>query len=300
MMRIPLMRVISLCCTLALALALSMAFTAPEAQAAKRFGGGGNFGKFFATPKKAPSAPKQTPGSSPSANKATDNKGAAGTAKPAMGGMLGGLLAGGLLAALFMGGAFEGIQMMDILIIAAIAFAAFYFLKRMTQPQQKPQYAGYQPPRQEEMQEPQQAFTSEAVSMGGDSHLAEAQLELPAWFDKEAFVAGAREHFISLQKAWADNDLEQVRSYCHPGFFQIIQGERAALGSTTLDNEVVSVMAEIIGFNERNGQAELSINFYGWMREEGDQESEFNEVWHLTRDLGEENADWFIVGIEQP
>ncbi len=50
-----------------------------------------------------------------------------------MGGILGGLLAGGLLAALFGSGAFEGIQFMDILIIAVLAFILFKIFRSMQQ-----------------------------------------------------------------------------------------------------------------------------------------------------------------------
>lgn len=48
--------------------------------------------------------------------------------KGLMGGLLGGLLAGGLLAAFF-GGAFEGIQFMDILIMGLIAFVIFKLMR---------------------------------------------------------------------------------------------------------------------------------------------------------------------------
>ncbi|MCV5388436.1 hypothetical protein R7E42_25305, partial [Vibrio sp. Vb1337] len=77
---------------------------------AKKFGGGKSFGKSYKT---AP-APKQQQQNTNTIGKEQTTKSS--SKKGLMGGLLGGLLAGGLLAAFF-GGAFEGIQFMDILII---------------------------------------------------------------------------------------------------------------------------------------------------------------------------------------
>ncbi len=289
------MRILTICCALMIGMTASIDYAE-----AKRFGGGGSFGKMFSTPKRVAPAPKPV-----SPTKSTTNQtGTTAKPKPGMGGMLGGLLAGGILGAMFFGGAFDGIQMMDILIIGLIAFVLFRFLGRMKQPQQKPQYAGGHQPDSQPPQQRQTADTGagnfEPTPLMSNS-LAEAELELPAWFDKDAFMEGARQHFSGLQQAWNRNDLEQVREYCDADFFTMLEAEREKLGAAELDNEVVSVMAEVIGFAERSDRAELSINFYGWMREGTDaQTTEFNEIWHLTRDMAEAEADWFIVGIEQP
>lgn len=277
-----------------LVLLLGLGLPVEQADAAKRFGGGSSFGKMFSTPKKAPAAPK-----SPSSTQTAPNKTTTPAAKPGMGGMLGGLLAGGLLGALFFGGAFEGIQMMDILLIALVAFVLFSLFKR-PRPAQQSQYspagnARYEEPQQQA--EPQQ-FQASTVLGGG---LAEAELELPEWFNKEAFLQGATQHFETLQQAWSRDDLELIQSYCHPDFYQELIVERNKLVGELVDIEVVSVMAEIIGFQEHNGEAQLSVNFYGWLREGAESETtEFNEIWHLTRDTATEGADWFLVGIEQP
>ncbi|OMH38199.1 Tim44 domain-containing protein [Motiliproteus sp. MSK22-1] len=293
------MRLLSFCC----ALLIGMTFTLDHAEA-KRFGGGGSFGKMFSTPKKVAPAPKST---TPNAGKSATQTPNAAT-KPRsglMGGMLGGLLAGGLLGALFFGGAFDGIQMMDILIIGVICFVLFRLFARMKQSQQQPQYAGgYRPEdtQQAREQAPEtqrpQAFEPTPLMSNG---LANEELELPSWFNKEAFLSGARQHFESLQTAWNRNDLEEIRTYCDAELFANLESERKKLGEGTLDNEVVSVMAELLGFKQREDTAELSVNFYGWMREGTEaQTTEFSEIWHLTRDLSTEGSDWFIVGIEQP
>ncbi len=269
-----------------------------EQAEAKRFGGGSSFGKMFSTPKKAAPAPKQAPAAAP----AGTNKTTTPAKKPGMGGLMGGLLAGGLLGALFFGGAFDGIQMMDILLIALVGFAIFAFLGRMRKPaQRQPEYATSTSQRYEEpvrQQAEPQAFQSNAVLGGG---LSEAALELPEWFNKEAFIDGAKQHFETLQHAWAKNDLSLIETYCSPEFYSLLVNEREQLGDAELHIDVVSVMAEILGFDESNGEARLSINFYGWMRESADAETtEYNEIWHLTRDTLSAGSDWYLVGIEQP
>ena len=293
------MRMFSFCC----ALLIGMTFNVDIAEA-KRFGGGGSFGKMFSTPKKVAPAPKSTTANASKSANQTPNA----ATKPRsglMGGMLGGLLAGGILGALFFGGAFDGIQMMDILIIGIIGFVLFRLLARMKQSQQQPQYAGgYRPEdvqqSREQSPETQQPQTFEPTPLMSNG-LASEEIELPSWFNKDAFLSGARQHFEGLQQAWNRNDLEEIRTYCDAGLFANLEAERKKLGEGTLDNEVVSVMAELIGFNEGDNTAELSINFYGWMREgTGEQTTEFSEIWHLTRDLNSESSDWFIVGIEQP
>ena len=52
-------------------------------------------------------------------------------------GPLAGLAAGGLLAALFMGGAFEGINMMDVLMLAALMAAVFFVVRMLRKPRQE-------------------------------------------------------------------------------------------------------------------------------------------------------------------
>src|SRR5690242_9810050 len=82
---------------------------------AKRFGGGQSIGKQRESISPQ-SAPKQA--QAPSAAPAP--------AGSKWMGPLAGLAAGGLLAALFMGGAFEGIKMMDVLMLAALMAAIFF------------------------------------------------------------------------------------------------------------------------------------------------------------------------------
>ena len=96
---------------------LTLALTAADANAAK-FGGKRSFGKSYRT------APAQQAQPVNSNKPAAAQPAGAGAKRGMLGGLMGGLLAGGLLAWLFGSGAFEGIQMMDMLILAGVAITA--------------------------------------------------------------------------------------------------------------------------------------------------------------------------------
>lgn len=273
----------------------------PEAEA-KRFGGGSSFGKSFASPKKVKPAPAPQQKQAPqSANKTANTP----PKKSGMGGMLGGLLAGGLLAALFFGGAFEGMQMMDFLLIGLLAFLAFKIFGFLRQQNQSaPSYAGgpQQAPepvsaRVEPVKEQTHHFTPMSAAA---TQLAEPELVLPQWFNKVTFLNGAKEHFTTLQAAWDQQDWAEISTYTTEELLDQLKAERANHPADQV-TEVVSVMSELINFIDDKDHVVASIHFYGWIKEEvSSQATEFSEIWHLSRDMTTENAHWYIVGIEQP
>jgi len=113
-------------------LAILLTFTlTTEVAHAKRFGGGKSFGRTYQT---TPSQPSRSGADIPAQRQQAAAQAPAMPGKKSMlGGLLGGLLVGGLFAALFAGGAFHGLQMMDILIAAALAFVAFKIFRLMRQ-----------------------------------------------------------------------------------------------------------------------------------------------------------------------
>jgi predicted lipid-binding transport protein (Tim44 family) len=267
---------------------------------AKRFGGGKSFGKSFKT---AP-APKAQPTNTNTLNgKNTTNP----TRKSGlMGGLLGGLLAGGLLAAFF-GGAFEGIQFMDILIIGLIAFFAFKFLRGMlgskagSMNQQRTAYSnGPQSDAQFKQAEPQQPFTQPSGQQAGFGSAAQSDIphNYPPGFDQAAFVTGSREHYRVLQGAWNHNELETIREYVAPSLFDDLKAERDSLQGEQ-HTDVMYVDAEIVRADYDAEKAQLSLQFSGRYRDTAEGiEEDINDIWHLERDLTQPNAPWLIVGIQ--
>ncbi len=267
---------------------------------AKKFGGGKSFGKSYKT---AP-APKQQQQNTNTIGKEQTAKSS--SKKGLMGGLLGGLLAGGLLAAFF-GGAFEGIQFMDILIIGLIAFLIFKLMRgllgakqgSMNQHRHQPAFGGnsakFEQPNTQNFEQQPNANTS---GFGGFGAQSDVPHNYPPGFDQAGFVNGAREHYRILQGAWNHNQLDTIEEYVSPSLLEDLKAERAKLDGEQ-HTDVMYVDAEIVRADHNSDKAELSLQFSGRYRDavEGIEE-DITDIWHLERDLTVPNAPWLIVGIQ--
>ncbi|EMD81383.1 hypothetical protein C408_0041 [Vibrio diabolicus E0666] len=267
---------------------------------AKKFGGSKSFGKSYKT---AP-APKQQQQNTNTVGK--DQTAKSSSKKGLMGGLLGGLLAGGLLAAFF-GGAFEGIQFMDILIIGLIVFVIFKLMRgmlgakqsSMNQHRQQPAFGGNASKfEQPNMQNFEQQPNTNNGGFGGFGAQTDVPHNYPPGFDQAAFINGSREHYRILQGAWNHNQLETIEEYVSPSLFEDLKAERAKLDGEQ-HTDVMYVDAEIVRADYDANKAQLSLQFSGRYRDtvEGVEE-EIEDIWHLERDLTVPNAPWLIVGIQ--
>ncbi|WP_318517066.1 Tim44 domain-containing protein [Photobacterium leiognathi] len=281
------------------ALVFVVALSTPHAEA-KKFGGGKSFGKSFKTAPVKQKQPQQT-----DTIRKQNSPAASSSKKGLMGGLLGGLLAGGLLAAFF-GGAFDGIQFMDILIIGVIAFVLFKLFKAMRANKGTPMghresYAGNSPQQpQQPQQQYRQAAGAQAQPLNGgfESTDSDVPFNLPPNFNMNAFLSGSRDHYRIIQGAWNHNELEKIREYVSPALFADLEAERAKL-SGEQHTEVMYVDAELVRADYDANTAQLSIKFSGRYKDsvEGVEE-DITDVWHLERDLKTPNALWLIVGIQ--
>lgn len=110
---------------------LSVAFFLATTAEAKRFGGGYSFGgkKSYSSPFKQKSTQNKSFSQQKAAASNQQRKQQLASRGGLMG-MLGGLALGGLLGALFFGGAFEGFNFFDFLIIGGVIFAVLWWMKR--------------------------------------------------------------------------------------------------------------------------------------------------------------------------
>jgi predicted lipid-binding transport protein (Tim44 family) len=256
---------------------------------ARRMGGGGNVGNFSRSADRPAAAPNQAA----PARQGQQNQ-AAGSRMP---GMLGGLLAGGLLAALFFGGAFDELRLMDILLIVGAAALALYAFRALSR--RRPAMAGHSAPAgtpsgdapRDAERNPRAFQASPAAS----ATLAGLGSE-PEWFDRERFLGGAKEHFMTLQRAWDNNDFAGIQEYVTPELYNLLREERAHHPANNR-TEIVRLFAELGDVREVCQQAEATVLFHGILDENGEQ-TEFNETWHLVREL-RDGAPWYLQGIEQ-
>jgi len=287
------------------ALAILLTFTLTlEAAHAKRLGGGKSYGRSYQT---APAPQRQDAMPASSAQQAAAKPAAAGApsaGKGMMGGLLGGLLAGGLIAALFAGGAFEGLQVMDIVLIAAVAFLILFILRQLRGGGQaqtrQPAYA--RAGAGQAGASAQHRASTAAPVFGNASARAAAPsavpMNLPLGFDSPAFLEGAKAHYRILQDAWNRNDLVKIREYCSAELYDLLRVERAGLPAEQ-HTEVLSLGSELVRADQKFGLAEVSVRFSGRYRDavEGVEE-DFTDIWHLERDCGKDDAPWHIVGVE--
>jgi predicted lipid-binding transport protein (Tim44 family) len=294
--------------TLLLSAALAMTFVSGDALA-KRLGSGGDSGMQRsvspAPANKAPSSPSTAPAT---AGAATTAAGAA--TKSSWMGPLMGLAAGGLLAAAFMGGAFDGISPMDIMLILLIVGGIFFFLRRRAAAAQAHPIpatagtAGYTPADTQQRSGMENRDVSIGSRVGGNS-IAQGSTDstvpstaMPAWFDEKAFTAQAKDWFVRLQGAWDKKDYTTLSSITTPELFEAL---REQIEQQTEHNvtKVDEVFAQVVECVQDAGQWVLTVRFNGYLSEqEGAFPHAFSEYWHLVR-IGEAQGEWKLAGIQQ-
>ncbi|MFM8341885.1 MAG: Tim44 domain-containing protein, partial [Methylomonas sp.] len=244
---------------------------------AKRMGGGSSFGSrpsysapyqrsVSPSPSPNPSAaPSSQPSHSPAAaQNQTARQGWAN--RGGFMGMLGGLALGGLLGSLFFGGAFEGINFMDMLLFAGIAFVLYrLFAAKASQTQAQPLGNAYG--RTSHTADTQNQYNAGAANpagfetdvMFGKGKTAPA-VSLPVGFDQASFISGAENAFRYLQAAWDKGDLASIRGLTTDKVFAEIQDQlRTSNGNNK--TEVLKLQSELLEAREVGNDLEATVLF---------------------------------------
>jgi predicted lipid-binding transport protein (Tim44 family) len=294
---------------------LTLGLASMDADAARRFGGGGNLGKQRPAPTMR-EAPKEAtaPAAAKPAQPAAAPAPGAPQPKPSFmsrfGGLLAGLGIGALLGSMFGGhlGGFGGLLM--FVLLGAILFMIVRAMMSRRAPAPAPSYAG---PR-----------TDEPVTYSGDDRPAFSGIGsalppgevpaapvrdvtpestgpiLPPGFNREAFLRVAKTSFIRLQAANDAKDLDDIRDYTTPEMYAEIAMQAQDRGDVAQKVEVVNVDAQLVDYALEGDYEYASVRFYGLMREAKDANPEpFDEIWHVRKKKDEARAPWLIAGIQQ-
>jgi predicted lipid-binding transport protein (Tim44 family) len=278
---------------------LGLAIGIPDAEAAKRLGGGKSMGQQRQSTQQQ-TEPRQTqaPQAAPAAGAAA---GAAAGGSRWLG-PVAGLMAGGLLGAMFFGGAFDGIKFMDVLLILLLVGGVFFIFKMMRKPQAETRrneplrYAGVgADPRVEPQPMPQ--------SMGGAASPATATQPagnyFPPGFDAEAFARGSKSNFMRLQEANDRGDVQSLRDMMTPALFQEVEAEMRGRDNAPQKTEVLTLDAKVVEVVTEGDHYIASVRFTGLIRDDGAAQPEsFSEVWHLQKPLNGKSG-WLVSGIQQ-
>lgn len=290
---------------------------------AKRFGGARSFGSkpSYSKPYRRSTA---NPTRSASQQRAYQKNQAARQSMARRGGlmgMLGGLALGGLLGAMFFGGAFEGLNFMDILVFGGIAYLLYKLFAAKTASSRQPHYSrsGYDSTAedfsygqyQDSPSTPRQGnpagFDTDVLfnrnrPKNDMPDLIDADFNDPAVpddFDEPAFIAGAKSAFKQLQHAWDRKDVAEIRSLTTDKVFAEIQAQLQADDSVN-HTEVLKIDAELLEVREIGSELEAVVLFDTIMREDLHGRAEqVREIWHFTKSKNDMRRTWYLDGIQQ-
>jgi len=267
---------------------------------AKRFGMGSSFGKqrMFQPKSNNSFAQKKA---SPSKSTAAGQRG---SARTGMMGMIGGLALGGMLGAMFFGGAFEGINFFDILIIGGIIALLFFFLRKKA-PARQPSYAtaGASPANHDFAQD----FSSDS-----DAEIVDHEPREPVGtalrpdINEQNFIPAAKEIYMRMQQAWDSGDIDDIRKFCTPEIADRISQDMQTEASHR--TEVATLNAEIADSWMESDLEWVAVNYTAMLREQtlssdgtasDASTTEVNEVWIFRHAPQSEDPIWYLAGIQQ-
>jgi predicted lipid-binding transport protein (Tim44 family) len=265
----------------------SLSILAADAEA-KRFGGGASIGKQRAmTAPVAPKAPAAAPQPAATPQPAVPPQPAP-TGNRWLG-PLAGLAIGAGLGALFAGGGLGGMGG-GILMALLAAGVVIFLISALRRPHVQPtQYAGAGAPYA--TQPPPQAAP---VYTGGAP-----SADIPADFPVDAFIRSAKMSFIRLQAANDRKDLDDIREYTTPEMFAEISMQLQERGNAPQKTDVLNLEAALLEVAHEGDYAIASVRMSGQLAENGGAPENFDEIWHVQKNLHDDKSVWLLCGIQQ-
>ena len=297
-----------------------------EIDAWARVGGGRSFGSRGSrsytaprsTPAPAPSSPSQgskqfntppAPASSPF--------GGGGFLRGMAGGLIGGMIGGMLFRSLGFaggeGGAGGGIGMMDILLIGALLYGIYWFIKRRRS--QAPAGVSYRESSAMgagQTAAPMPAYEPEARESDVETGLRHIR-QMDPRFDERDFTDGCMDRFFQIQGAWANRDISGVRELLTDEMDKTLQAEADQLRAKKQINRLENIAVrsvEIAEIWQEKGEdfitVKLSANLLDYTTDEKSGEVvsgsrtepvKFREYWTFKRPGGDH--PWRLSAIHQ-
>ena len=302
---------------------------------AKRMGGGSSMGRQSSSvtrnqnslPPKPEAAPvSQRPTSATPTN--TPAAPAAPVSQPSrfggMGGILGGVAAGIGLSYLFshsgmggMGGFGDGLASVisGVLMLAILGMLIMFLIRRFG-PRSNSMFASspagafnrgnIEPIFERNLDNQNRQVSQEPVLNNyttqtylGNANSSQAGANQANLSDKESFLQNAKALFIQLQEASDQQNLDKLKEYTTPDLFNLLRQDMLARTSAYSFTQVLTLAADLVGFEEDGKEILASTRFSGSLREEKDgPATEFEEVWNWVKPA-QGNTGWLLCGIQQ-
>jgi len=295
--------IFSLLTVIGSSLLLLIAATIPAE--AKRLGGGNSFGSKFShndSVKRSSNQTTQKQDATPAQQQNMQQKQQMSN-KGGLMGILGGLAIGGLLGAMFFGGAFENINLFDIILFAVIALVLFKLISsRFRAPLPTPatsdvsQSFHIETEQQSNYRETPSSIPATQSSFGGIT-LDELRGDVAGEFDKDGFLEGAKSCYARLQNAWDGGDIADIRQFTTDHVFAEIQDQMRSREKRS-ETKILALNAELISAQQLGQAMEATVLFEANLTEDGE-ENLCSEVWHFVRPAGAITPTWYLDGIQQ-
>lgn len=297
-------------CALTVTCLAAFSLSVPEYADAKRMGGGKSFGGSSSMSNSAPAprapagATTQQPGST--MNRQANAAPGAATASRGflggMGGMMGGLLAGSLIGSMLMGNGFAGGGMMDILLIGLIAYIGFRIFRRRATQQSAAPRAEY---RATHSNNAAADTSSQSDAWAHLSSQPQANTDMPrsdsipADFDQEDFLRGAKMAYVRMQESWDKRDINDIAQFASPAVMEEMQKQLVEEPNPSV-TELLLVNASLMEVKNDGDIQRAAVYFDVLMRESpaAAQPEQVREVWHFARPA-HSSASWKLDGIQQ-
>lgn len=309
------------------AIGLMIVMTMPQADAAKRFGGGSSFGRQAPVPALSQKAPAANPAQNFNRQQANPAAGAAAAAKPASpwkGMLMGAAAALGIAALASALGLGEGmVQILMMILLAVVLYFVFRFAmgfflaKKMRAAGAQGAGAAAQRPEEsilsrmtsaaQNAQQPVSATPAAAAAgatpgsvmdtFATTAAVANGELSIPEGFDTASFEKVAKENFAKLQKAWDTGNVVEISDFTTNDLFIAVTHQLRERGNTNQTSEIVDLTAKLLGIATEQNDYVAVVEFTGAMKFDGEFET-VHERWILTRPLNETEG-WLLAGIEQ-
>lgn len=120
--------------------------------------------------------------------------------------------------------------------------------------------------------------------------------DLPHGFDEANFVNSAKKFFVTMQGVFDQGDVAGLREYCSDEVVDHLRAEIESRGNAVNRTDVVTLNAQLIGFETDVDEQIATVAFTGLLREEQDADAtEINELWIMSRPVS--GGGWVLSGI---
>ncbi len=293
----------------------TLSLAAPDLAEAARIGGGRSFGSssIMSRPATPPSGAFRSGSSSvnrqaPMASSRADGGAATMTRSNTglLGGLFGGLLAGTMLGSLFGGAGMGGMMggVMNLILLGLLVYFGVRLFRRFrgqSSAQQSRQDTcethSYEAPRQYGQGGAWDNLRAEQPAQQAAE--ASSEVTLPADFDQDEFLRGAKAAFTRLQASWDRRDLADIENFATEDVMKELR-RQAEEDPNPGKTEILLVNASVIEVRDEGDLRRVAVYFDVLMREDqrAARPEQVREVWHFVCSHADGDS-WKLDGIQQ-